>query len=1253
LIVDELLTKPSGVCPMLFVGLGGAGCKMVARIAHHLRRRPDFRERYRALIKFAMVDTNVNDLESYRETADATFLISDFEKEEYANLASGKKFLEPDEYFTQWVPSDYRFRSGDTSGAGQIRIESRLGVYYQMKHKDFVPRFRSLLEQLKSHEHGHRKLDSDEIRIVLCYSLAGGTGSGCHLPVAYMLRDQAKDLGRPNLIGAAVMPAVFEDRVGVNKDGVFANGYAALKETEHLMKLGAPDSRFFPKDGLTFHYNPADPSRRKAFTRPFELLYLIDKPESFSVPDPVDAAADGLYLQFFSPLYGAQLSDYDNYTQYQRFLVPDDFEEQQISGFSTFYGSFGSAVLLVPVPGLVEYCSQAAALALIRASFMGAIPPGPVYERLRMDRDNFDEVKEQDTEDAQIFRAAEISNQEDKQRRERLIDRLFLKRIRLLAACEHDQHKMGRFLSVFRHGHYLGSVPDLKGNALYRPDLHAEDIQRERELVSGRLSASIGGILLPALVGMPGEDPEFLQRAQAAIQQYQGINIPREMRVSDLKRRGARWREELKAEALRRLRDGYSEGNVRVPGMEDLVEFRFLRREAGGVDLTAKRYAVLCLLEAVDWSQAVESERESDFDVQGAKDTKKLRKENDAELIDHVLSQARALAFHDVQREFRAQLGTLEKALRGYAERMRELERGSVTLEREYERRLDSLRFEGEESSNQYVLDAEALQGEDGRRFWDFYFEDKIADLPELTLDHDRVQQILSDTIVEISQRGGGSTSTLDLEKLFTALRQYAQQFLTTRIGGDRHSPDEELRDGLTLSDALELEIVYRALYRSHAEEIRAKGAKAVRRVIAEYRALPEEKQIDFGELTHQDYLRDKIQRVVKEKASLLCVYDRARDQHGGVRPDHVFLATKSANFKNSNIEKALREADIAGLAWVPGDWHSAKEVIFYRAVLNVPLYTFGRMRTMKEHYESFRNLKRPSKTLHIDRDWENGLSDLDPDTLKEEHRRKLVRDQIINFAALLSFDHPEYTEGTCIRRQRGTYYLLGPGGETSNRRAERGPELTPLGETLAQAVQRLPAVLSGESVHFRKYRDGLVGVRTGLAPRLLLTIAGLPFKWRKQWENLNNHYGLQRSVSQRENLDDLRDSYLSLHQALADLLEELRNRQLESTTSGEDFSIYVSDLAPSKAMTALDDSIKVLTQFCERWSQLDDESLIPETPEGFRTLFDSLDPKELAKLLQSLGSTSRNGESPPETNENSGELASEPKEASTTAEAS
>ena len=329
-IVKELLAKPSAVAPTLFVGLGGAGCKMINRIYKQVKARPDYDERFKKLAQFAYVDTNMHDLAEFRgEASTDLFLISDFEKAEYSKLAGGKAYLDADDYFTQWVPGNYRFRTGDTAGAGQIRIESRLGMYYQVKHKDFIPRFRKLIENLKDHTQGHRTLDNQEIRIVIAYSVAGGTGSGSHLPMAYLLREMASQYGKPLVIGVAALSSVFEAQVGANRDGVFANGYAALKETEYLMKLGAPESKFFPENGQrVFHYNPADPTRRTVDNKPFDVLWIIDRPESFVVDNVLAAAGDAMYLQLFTPIYGKQAGDFDNYTQHQRFLVPHDFENK-------------------------------------------------------------------------------------------------------------------------------------------------------------------------------------------------------------------------------------------------------------------------------------------------------------------------------------------------------------------------------------------------------------------------------------------------------------------------------------------------------------------------------------------------------------------------------------------------------------------------------------------------------------------------------------------------------------------------------------------------------------------------------------------------------------------------------------------------------------------------------------------------------------------------------------------------------------
>lgn len=1213
-VVDELLTKPSAVSPMLFVGLGGCGCRMVSRIARHLRRRPDYEERYRDLVKFALVDTNINDLESYREIADGTFLISDFEKEQYSDLASGKMFLEPDPYFTQWVPQNYRFRAGDTAGAGQIRIESRLGVFYQMKHKDFVPKFRQLLEQLKSHEHGHRRLDSPEIRIVLCFSVAGGTGSGSHLPIALMLRDLARELGKPWIIGVAVLPAVFEDHTGINRDGTFANGYAALKEVEHLMKLGAPDSRFYPEDGIPFHYDPSDISKRTVRQRPFEFVYVVDKPQSFTVSEPVDAAADGLYLQFFSPLYGYQASDYDNYTQHQRFLVPHDFEAKEIVGFTAFYGSYGTAVLLVPVDGLVEYCARAAALSLMRASFLRSIPGDPVYALLRNNPEPFDEVTLGNEKNEKPVHVSEFHKKEPAVR-EQLLDRLFMKRVRLLAESEYQEGEARRFLTLFRHGHRLGEVPRSDGGYELRPERVKE---AQVQLANLGMRYSIGAMVLPAVSEEGAQPPGLLQNARRAIEIHVQENRPAagKATVREIVHRAEGWMEEFRGIGLRILNNGYREGTLRFPGMDSLVDLAFLNDEAGEVDLAAKRYAVLSVLERVAWDRKP-PERTAEFDLGGMAEGQKVNDAQAQALMDSLEQQAVDRAMEAVTQAFIERMGDFKRSLQGFAATHRKLEEGFEGLEREQSKRMEKLREEGDTSANQYVLDAEALQIEDGRRMWDFYYEDRIAGLPELNLGDRTIQLLLSDTVTEMSRRRGGGT-TAKLEKLFEDLRKHVRGFLETRIGGDPHAVDAESRDGLTLSDALELEVVYRALYRSNRAEVENEGHKAIRSLIAGYRHLPAERQIRLSDERHADYLRDKIKRLVKEKASLLCVYDDARDQHGGVRPDHVFVAAIDADFSNSTLAEVIRGAD-SRLKWVTAGWHDPKEIIVYRAVLNVPLYVFGRMQEMKDQYHRFRNLARRPKVLHIDKNWEDSLPDLDPDSSQEKHRQDLLREHVINFAALLrsnaSNNGDKAGPGFILRRE-GRYWLADPGWVEGDQDEEG---LTPLGDTLADAIESLPRVLEAEKVKFLSYRQMLKGVREGLAPEVLVRIVDLPFQWRHNRDELRTQYGTNPSPEQNEKLKDYSDAFHRLQEALERLLEKLRNRSVEQRTLGEDAGFNPARLPQDVAQRNLNQSLDILSAFDETWKAMESPEASGEVPKQFHGLFRPLEDKELAAKLDRL----------------------------------
>ncbi len=1213
-VVEEMLTKPSMVCPTLFVGIGGCGCRIAVRVVEHLKRQPDYKERYSDLIKVALVDTNINDLEAHREHADEAFLISNFEKEEYANLAAGKLFLEADDYFTQWVPQDYRFRAGDTAGAGQIRIESRLGTYYQMKHKNMVPRFRRLLEQMKSHEHGHRRLDSTEIRIIMCYSVAGGTGSGSHLPLAYTLRDQAKELGKPTLIGVCVQPAVFEDKTGANKDGTFANGYAALKEVEHLMKLGAPESRFYPEDGIEFHYDPSDSSKRRVHQQPFEFVYVIDKPESYSLKNPVEAAADGLYLQFFSPIFSEQAGDYDNYTQHQRFLVPHDFEAKGIVGYTQYYGSYGSAVLLVPVPGLVDYCARSAALGLMRQSFLGSVPGDATYEAVRANSKTFFEVTESDDSESAPIHLADF-RKKDSQTQKRLRDRLFQKRVRLLAACEHDKGQSSQFMEIFRHGHVPGSVPTIEGGV----DVDEEAERRDRDnLGQGGMRYSIGAILLEAVAGEHSAgltrrayatiDSEMKSRVQKTAYEKEDFGYWRSI-VSNAARNFAQ-------AGMRIIENGYRDHRTDtiIPGMEQLVDLDFMKDDAGEVNLAAQRYAALSVLDALkaDDTQLREP-KPPQFDYD---DDDRVKEDDFKRVLEQLYKYEADKAFHEVQKAFLDQRALFRDKLARMADQLRGLEQGFEEFARKQDKKIQRKRIEGDESANQFVIDSEALQIENGRRMWDFYYEDKVAPLSELSLQNKQVQARLSGTVRMMSlQKSLGNTAKL--QKLFESLHDYAQGFLEIHIGGDPKAQDPVRRDGLRLSDALELEAEYRALFRTNQEDIEREGAQAIRNVVAEYRAQPDEEQIDLGHEIYQEYFRDKIKRIQAEKASLLCSYDESRDQHGGVRPDHVFLGVIAEDFDNGDIEAAIKSVETAGIKWVTEGWHDPHKIVFYRAVLNVPLYVFGRMNEMKEYYYRFKNLAKRSKVLHIDKNWEHALPDLDPDGAQEKHRQEMVRQHIINFGVLLTVNDPFGNNKGFIVHRDSKYYLRPPNSVPT----EGADGLACLGDTLTEAIEALPTVLEREKVKYLSFQQMLQAVQDGLAPLVLERVVRLPFKWRRNRDQLRTQYGTEPTAEQQLKLQDYTDSFERMKEALEALLDRLRNIEAEQMTIGGAMDANSAGLTDQQAQSNLRQSIELLRGFVEGWRGMEHPEESRTVPRDFQNLFQPMQEEKLKDTLEILRS--------------------------------
>ena len=81
--------------PILFVGLGGNGGRIVDQLSGRLRRHPHW-ERISALTHFVAVDANKHDLDSLSALKpDCRFLVSNFDARAYIERKQGKRELPP------------------------------------------------------------------------------------------------------------------------------------------------------------------------------------------------------------------------------------------------------------------------------------------------------------------------------------------------------------------------------------------------------------------------------------------------------------------------------------------------------------------------------------------------------------------------------------------------------------------------------------------------------------------------------------------------------------------------------------------------------------------------------------------------------------------------------------------------------------------------------------------------------------------------------------------------------------------------------------------------------------------------------------------------------------------------------------------------------------------------------------------------------------------------------------------------------
>jgi hypothetical protein len=955
------LLGASRFSPTIFIGLGGSGSKIVNAIAGKLRRHPNW-QRFRELIHAICVDTNKADLGAQKNIPESNrFLVSSFDRRSYVARKRGKQELSEDKMVTQWVHPNYQFRDAQGAGAGQIRVESRLGLYYNLEEDraGFLRAFKRILDSQTRPDNPFRDNEDRVVNVLIYASVAGGTGSGGFLPMAYLAQDLIRDhgWGRANVVGTLLLPAVFTADVeqALHAD-INANGYAALKELEFVTKLGYEGG----VDQIEFHYDPTHPERNHIHTRPFSLCYLVDKPAEIAVERYTNAISDSAFLQVFSPIIGSQAGEYDNYDKHQKTLA--------LGHFAVHFGSFGAALLIFPRTDILQY-------AVLRY-VSRVLDTYLVFGREEAFRVPYSDPKFQ-----------RLSRQEQ----DRIVDEKFGQYIDHKARLEADRDEKGLYSAIT-------AQKSADGTGL-------------RDAFRRKLAQIFEG--LDEQIQIQPFDPLQVHEGNTSLSRAQE-NLRRDVAQSRSKVMGTYLQSQLADVKSGRLFAEFFRGNKVGP----LSQRYFLIR--------LKAEGPLTPFEDPAEGAFLHETKENAFDLDREHVTrefseleKRLRETSQKGFLSSVLSRENK-AFDQVRRKTQDFFNQVENGQRDWLKAAfwqafhEELQRAvearltsfrsvsqvadevAKNVSTEAERLREDPATRGETSdAAAFYLDSEVLRDDRaGQRLWNKLFSlyfDKTA-----YYDETQIFSEISEAFQPAVDKEGRIRAKDAIEivrDLRTRLEDVAKTTLS-RVFAEQ---------GLDMRTALELE----------ARLIFAKGS--------------DEAALEaVSETAVQNHIRDKFLRVV-DQCVVLANIDKTKLDDPTVKPAHIFYVGLAPKYSGDDggLRAAIRQV-ATGVDFIDG-WGEEDIVVFYRAMLGIPLYFYKRI--SDELMQAYRTVKaRPNRSypLHIEAVWEDGIPNIDPKEVREAEEKRRAEQDALQKAAergdrLWAFVLANFA-GSVERTQSGAY---------------------------------------------------------------------------------------------------------------------------------------------------------------------------------------------------------------------------------------
>jgi hypothetical protein len=347
--------------PTLVIGVGGTGSEIAERIYQEGKRLDLVDDR--RLLTVLGLDTNDYDHQRRRlkETNKVRFSTNKTIDEvlKRNSEAEGNWFYRRDE-----LPAAIRNMTL-LDGAGMVRIFTRLALHDEFKHGGLENNLRSSLMGLTTVT--NQGTYQGQINVLIVGSLAGGTGCGSFLQIAFAIREVAPRDAKLHVRGLFLMPDVYVRGAGLARDqvaNVTTNGMAALREVNAILQ--ATSHKKSNLEDLNFEYMPG--KKVKFGQIPFDIVTLIDyeMTNGQSLGPNLDHYKDLLtraaYTQLFLPL-GQEVDERSVNSVQQRLAEVD-------MGTTNSYASVGVFSITYPEEAVLEHLTNRFASEILEGDWL-------------------------------------------------------------------------------------------------------------------------------------------------------------------------------------------------------------------------------------------------------------------------------------------------------------------------------------------------------------------------------------------------------------------------------------------------------------------------------------------------------------------------------------------------------------------------------------------------------------------------------------------------------------------------------------------------------------------------------------------------------------------------------------------------------------------------------------------------------------------------------------------------------------------